>query len=463
MYQNIFYDRKNETVYLWDDAQGMLCIPSSKFHYAYRRKAGGTYKSLYGEELEKVTIFDAQDPSLFESDVSIEMKCLRDMYEDSDEPSVGHRIVILDIEVDSTGGFPNIDTGDKTITAIAMYNQLSDRYISLVLDPENKVKNKIDGNVEIKSFRTEKSLLLKFLNIWDEIGPTIVSGWNIMDFDIPYLYNRLRNVLGKSGGYRLSPVKIAYQNSFTKKVTIAGVSILDYLELYKKFIGSMKSSWALASVAKDEGLKTQKLTYKGSLTDLYKNDIHRYIEYNLTDVKVVVELDKKYDFIYLARSVCHKGHVPYDNFQMSSRFIDGAILMYLRRNKLVAPNKPPEGRAEYEAMEREGEIGFTGAFVKSPVPGLYDWIASADITSLYPSVIMTLNISPEKKLGKIENWDMMSFRRGEIPEVHLNGNKYSADHFKKMLSDHKIAISSNGIIYSQPTRKVVGRIIENDT
>ena len=181
-------------------------------------------------------------------------------------------------------------------------------------------------------------------------------------------------------------------------MTIAGVSCLDYIDLYKKFLGVMKSSYALANVAKEEELVNQKLTYKGNLMDLYKTDIHRFVEYNLVDVKVVVELDKKYDFIHLAQTVCHKGHVPYEWFQMSSRFIDGAILMYLRRHNLVAPNKPIGGREEYEEMAAAGEDGFTGAYVKEPIPGIYDWIFSADITSLYPSVIMTLNISPEQKV-----------------------------------------------------------------
>ena len=458
MYQNIFVDRKEWIVHLWDDVEGYTCFPYER--YAYRRSADGPYRSLYGDKLDKVYTFNDTDPDLFESDVNPEMRVLVDKYEDSDEPSINHRVVILDIEVDSTGGFPNIDTGDKTITAIAMYNQLSDHYISLVLDPESKVKNKIEGNVEIKSFRTEKSLLLKFLNIWDEIGPTIVSGWNIAYFDIPYLFNRIRNVLGKGAGYRLSPVKIAYQNSFTKKIMIAGISVLDYLELYKKFVGVMKPSWSLSNVAKDEELKNQKLTYKGSLTDLYKNDIHRYIEYNLTDVKVVVELDKKYDFIYLARSVCHKGHVPYENFQMSSRFIDGAILMYLKRNKLVAPNKPPEGRAEYEDMERGRETGYTGAFVKMPFPGLYDWIASADITSLYPSTIMTLNISPETKIAKIDGWDRGAFDRNEIYNIQLGDENLTCDEFRKKIKNYKYSIASNGVVYRQDIRGVIPNILD---
>lgn len=444
-------------VYLWDE-NGMSSFPYPR--YAYKRSMGGKYRSLYGDELERVTSFNDGDPNLFESDVAPEMRILIDKYESSDDPSKGHNVVTIDIEVSSEGGFPDITAGDKTITAIALHDQLTNKYHCLVLDPQGKIGSNDHDNVIIRSFRTEEHLLDFFLLKWEEFSPTIVTGWNTNGFDLPYLYNRIRSVLGKSKGYKLSPIGIAYQNKFNRKMTIAGISCLDYLELYKKFLGVMKPSYSLANVAKDEELKSQKLVYKGSLNDLYKNDLHRYIEYNLTDVKVVVELDKKYDFIHLAQSVCHKGHVPYEWCQMSSRFIDGAILMYLRRHNLIAPNKPIDGREEYEEMAKEGEEGFTGAFVKEPTPGLYDWIYSADIRSLYPSTIMTLNISPETKAGKIEQWSYEAFKRGDLTSVIIGTTPYRIDDFKKMISNNTFSISSNGVLYRQDRLGVVPTILD---
>lgn len=458
MYQNIFVDKKEWVVHLWDDTRGYAKFPYPR--YAYRRQAGGKYRSLYGDELEKVTNYDDRDPTLFESDVSPEMRVLIDAYEHNDDPSKGHRVLVIDIETSTEGGFPDITKGDKPITAIALYDQAGDTYYSYVLDPDGRIPCSTIGNVVTESFRCEENLLNTFLNKWDEIRPTIVTGWNITNFDMPFIFNRLRAVCGKLAGYRLSPIGTAYQNKFNKRMIIAGVSILDYLDLYKKFLGVMKPSYSLANVAKDEELKHQKLTYKGNLMDLYKNDIQRFVEYNLVDVKVVVELDKKYDFIHLAQAVCHKGHVPYEWFQMSSRWIDGAILLYLRRNGKIAPNKPVGGREEYEEMQAEGDDGFTGAFVKEPVPGLYDWIYSADITSLYPSTIMTLNISPETKIGKIEGWDRAAFDRGDMDYIKVGERSYSLSDFKKMIDGNKFAISSNGVMYRQPTKKIVGKIIK---
>lgn len=458
MYQNVFINRRENAVYLWDDEKGMSKFPYPR--YAYRRSPGGQYKSLYGDELEKVTTFDDHDITLFESDVAPEMRVLIDSYEDSDEPSKGHRVVIIDIEVSTEGGFPDVMEGNHPITAIALYDQAADKYYSFVLDPEKKIQDSTIDGVETRSFRIEESLLNTFLNKWEEIRPTIISGWSTNNFDIPYIFNRVRAVLGKKDSYRLSPIGIAYQNKFNRKMTIAGISCLDYIDLYKKFIGVMKPSWSLANVAKDEELKHQKLTYRGSLNDLYKNDIHRYAEYNLIDVKVVVDLDRKYDFIYLARSVCHKGHVPYEWFPMSSRFIDGAILTYLHRHHLIAPNKPVGGREEYDEMEKEGEDGFTGAFVKEPVVGLYDWIYSVDITSLYPSTIMTLNISPETKVGKIEGWDRLIFDSGKMPIVKVGETSYSDVEFKRMIDNYEFSISSNGVVYRQDVFGVVPTILD---
>lgn len=459
MYQSIFVDKKDKlVVHLWDDEHGYTTFDLAK--YAYRKSPNGKYTSLYGDKLDKIYSFDERDTDLFESDVQPELRVLMDAYPDSDDPAKGHRILIFDIEVDSTGGFPDIAAGDKMITAITLYDATTDKYFAYVLDPEQKVADGGHDNVVIRSFRSEENLLEAFLNKWKEINPTIVSGWNSNYFDVPYVYNRIKGVLGKEAAYSMSSINIAYQNKFNKRMIIAGVNCLDYIDLYKKFLGVMKPSYALGAVAKDEELKTQKLVYKGSLNDLYKTDLARYVEYNLADVKVVVELDKKYDFINLCMSVCHKGHVPYEWFAMSSRWIDGAILMYLHRHDRIAPNKPIGGREEYMEMEEKNEDGFVGAYVKEPVPGVYDWICSADITSLYPSCIMTLNISPETKIGKIQGWDFKEFHKGNMPIVRIGETAYREEEFKEMLASGKFSISSNGVIYRQDVLGVVPTILD---
>ena len=432
MYRAIHCNRLNNTVYVFDDEKGILEFPISRFRYAYRKKIGGNYKSIFGDELEKITAYDDNDPSLFESDLNIETKVLLDLYPSNEDVSNGHRIVLYDIETSSEGGFPDIDTANGRITAIALYDYTTNKYYSLILDPEGKVQDTVNDNEILKSYRSEDLLLTSFLNLWGELAPTIISGWNSNWFDDPYIYHRICRVLGKQAAGRLSPIGIVYQNKFNKRMTFAGINSLDYLRLYEKFIGVMKSSYSLSNVAKDEELKHQKLTYKGNLDNLYKNDIKRFIEYNLVDVKIIKELDSKHDFINLAQAVCHKGRVPYEWFFMPSRFIEGSIVDYIHSIGLIAPNKPVGGREAYNKMEKEGEDGFVGAYVKIPVPNIYSWVASADITSLYPSLIMSLNISPEKKVGKIVDWDFDKFNRGEMRRVHIGNDNYSISDYMKI-------------------------------
>ena len=498
MYQNIYFDKKTNTCHLWDDKKGYTSFVFRP--YAYRKRPNGKYKSIFGDDLEKVYSFNPRDPSLFESDVPIETRILIDAYEDSDDLSEGHRVLYLDIEVSTEGGFPNVDEADKEITAIAICDGLTEKYTAFILDKEGKLDSFSKDNVDVQSFTTEESLLAHFITKWEEIQPTIVTGWNSNDFDMPYLYRRMKNIIGASQAKRMSPIGVTYINDWSKKLVIAGVTHLDYMRLYEKLNIKKEPSYALNAIGK-KIVGMEKITYKGSLDDLYKADIKKYIEYNLNDVQIIVALEKKLQFIELARAICHKGHVPYDCYQMSSRFIEGAILMYLRRKGQVAKNKPIEGREEYEQRLDENEEGFEGAYVKAPKPGRYDWVFDLDLTSMYPNIIISLNISPETKIGVIDKIDFddkyVDERRAELTEdynnlsdstqketpleqyieqrlygynakmftqnrvsnYHVGGTVYTHEQFKKLIDESKLSVASNGVLYYKETAGVIPEIL----
>lgn len=457
MYQNIYVDRKRSIIHLWDDEAGYQTAPFQ--NYAFRKRETGKYKSIYGDRLEKVTYFNPQDPSLFESDVPLDTKFLIDVYQDSDDVSTGHRIGVIDIETDVENGFPTVELGDKEITAIAIYDYVTKKYYAYLLDKENKATNINNPELELICCDNEYSLLEKFLNKWEEFAFTIISGWNILGFDSPYLFNRITNVMGSDNAKRLSPIKICYVNKFTKNLLIAGVSQLDYIELFKKYALKKEPTYALGPIGKKH-VNIDKVSYTGSLHDLYLSDINKYIEYNINDVKIVVALDKKFQFIELARQICHIGHVPYESFVMSSRYIEGAILTYLRRNGgLIAPNKPINGREEYEKQVEENEEGFSGAFVKEPIPGRYDWIFDLDLTSMYPNILISLNISPETKVGKIDNWDVKKYLTDELDKIFISGNSYTIDEFKKLIEQEQLSVSSNGCLYKKDKLGVIPAIL----
>ena len=408
MYQNIFVEKteRGSLIHIWDDEKGHITFPFKK--YAYRKSKAGTFTSLYGDKLEKVTNYDYNDPGLFESDVPVETRVLIDRYENDDEPSINHRLLLFDIEVSMEGQLPDVNKAKNPVTAVSIYHYVEDKYYVLVLDVNGRMKTEKNfENVQIIPFSTEKELLECFVELYHEIRPTILTGWNIDYFDVPYIFNRLNNVLGEDVAMSLSPIGKVYYHPFKKRHVIAGVSCLDYLMLYKKFNYNVKPSYRLDAIGKDE-VGMGKVTYKGTLDDLLALDIDKFVAYSLTDIKIVKAIDDKTKFLELCRSVCHIGHTNYEEIWFSSKYLEGALLCYLRRNGVVAPNKQQGGREMYDQLKEDGEEGFEGAYVKEPLTGLHNWVFSCDVNSLYPSAIRTLNISPETKVGKILNWSKVN-------------------------------------------------------
>lgn len=448
MYQNIYVKPNTKEAWVWDDQRGLINF--KYIPYAYKRDPNGTQKTIFGDKVTKISNFAKNDPDLFESDVPDTTRILVDMYGDSDIPSVGNKTMMLDIEVEMITGTPDPHTGNNEVTSIAYHDSVLDEYTVLILDKDSKVTASSNAGQTIIPCNSEKTLLLRFLDKLEEIGPTIFSGWNIDGFDIPYLYNRIKNTLGKTNANRLSPIGNVYYSPYRNRYFIAGISSLDYMTMYKKFSDSELPSYALNYVANKE-LGRGKIEYDGNLDDLMATDIETFIKYNITDVELVIELEKKLQYIELVRGTCHVGHVSYEDFVYSSKYIEGALLTYLKRDNIVAPNKPADRHKKMAELRESGEQGFIGAFVKDPIPGKYDWVYDLDLASLYPSIIMTLNISPETKVAKIDNWNAESFIRGEIDNFTINEETISKEVLRQFLDEYKYTVASNGVMYRTDT------------
>ena len=434
-------------MHVWDDKFGHQTFRYKK--YAYTKSTAGTYISLYGDRLKRITKWDKDQPNLFESDVNPEIRVLVDNYTDSDDISIGHRTMIFDIEVEVTEGFPDINKAENRITAIGFNDSRTDEYFCYVLDTTNKLKlddtkTSTNGNEIIKSFTDEYDLLNAFFMKYMKIKPTILTGWNVEFFDVPYLYNRACNVVGKNVANLLSPIMNVQWSDFSKRYKIAGVSILDYLQLYRRFTFSEKSSYRLDAIGEYE-VGEKKVAYEGTLNDLYENDLDKFIDYNLQDVKLVKKLDDKLDFIEIARGLAHLGHVPYEDVFMSSRYLEGAILVYLRKKNIVAPNKPKKPK-------KFSNEKFVGAYVQDPIKGKHNWVYDLDITSMYPSCIMSLNISPETKIGKLEGWNPEEFIRGQNKTYSITNDekelgRFTEKELKDYLENRSIGVATNGVMY----------------
>lgn len=448
MYRNVYAEpigRNKYYVHLWDDTTGYERVYFNKI--GYRLDPNGKYRTIYGEKAKKTTTWSEDEylsQVVFGMDVSVETQFLVDRYSDS-TPSENINVLTLDIEVDTVDKFPDLENPENEITAIGFHESLTGIYTVYVVIKDGDLKDIHTETDEVMFFESEEEMIVTFLLKMEEILPDILTGWNIDFFDIPYFYRRAVKLFGETMANRISPIGKVYFNDRLQKYSIAGVSCLDYYNLYKKFAMKNETSYKLEHISQ-KILGRGKIQYEGSLDKLYQEDINKFIAYNKVDVELVVEMDKVLNYIDLARSIAHEGRIPYESVYHSSRWIEGAFLVYMKEHGMVPPSKN-----KYEKPDDK----FEGAFVKNPEPGLYRWIYDLDFTSLYPSIIMSLNISPETKVGKVLQWDAYKYVRDEIKslkvELERSGKLLTFDlkEFKEYIETNNYSISSNGILYSQ--------------
>jgi len=464
-YQNIAYQKHKNIVHVWDDKNGHLQFPFKK--YAYKKNAHGRHVALDGSKLDKVTEWDDADiqrGQIYESDINPETRTLIDLYFETDDPSVGHRELFIDIEVSTEGGFSTAEDAWQPMTSIAFHDRVGKKSVAIIVDPLNNLKPYTDAEMTLEVVQTEYELISKFLSYWIEIRPTIVTGWNIDFFDIPYLYNRITKIAGKQYADSLSPINEVIYLQHRNRYRIMGVSCLDYMALYKLFTYSEESSYSLDNICKKE-LGKGKIEYEGTLDYLYRTDPEKFIEYNVNDVTLVLELDEKLKFLSLARGICHKGHVPYEDVYFTTRYLDGACVTYMKRLGIVAPNRRLK---DHSIPDDEHSNDFAGAYVKDPIPGLYEWVFDEDMASLYPSIIRTLNISPETKVGRVENWDEVKNDFWTDGYAAANAKiKSGSKHvlipimeFRDWLVQNKFTVSSIGVVYDYSKGGLIPSILE---
>ena len=460
MYQNVYFEKEKSIIHCWDDQKGYF---TSKYRrYAYVKDGNGAHQSIHGERLKKINFWKQDDGlKLYESDVNEMTRFLIDEYGDSDEISTGHVTLTFDIEVEMNSGLPNTEKAENTMTSVAFHDSATNDYTVYVLSEGEEIDKTIKG-AKVRSFRSEADMLVAFVNAWEEISPTIITGWNIDFFDVTYLYNRLKRVLGTTQANRLSPIGKVHWNKYRKRYIIAGVSALDYIALFKNFTYTEYPNYRLDTIAKME-LGRGKIEYEGNLDQLFRDDIEKFCEYNLVDVELVVDMDKKLQFIQLAQAICHAGHVFYEDFLFSSKWLEGAILTFLRRSDRIAPNKPQRKQKNDDGSDGEGK--FTGAYVKEPKPGLYKWVYDLDLTSLYPSIIMSINISPETKIGKLKNYSAEDHMKGAIETYSIvdeDGNEFPPlpkDKFNNFIEKNEYSVAANGVLYRTDKVGVIPEIL----
>jgi DNA polymerase elongation subunit (family B) len=253
MYQSVYFDRNEKQYYLRDDKKGWT---SFKYYPTYYfPDYDGEFTTLEGNRVSPVKkIEDWQDTRYYEKDVDKGTRLLVDMYYETDDTPSFHNIVCLDIECVVAGALTpeNIKDPKGEITAISLYDVNKKKYYCLILDKDNKMEETGNEDKHIMPFPSEKELLHAFLDKWMELDPTIIAGWNSGFFDIPYLYYRISKVLSPEIANYLSPLgKVHFTPQFPEQpVNLAGISHLDYMLLFKKYITKQEPSYKLGEIGK---------------------------------------------------------------------------------------------------------------------------------------------------------------------------------------------------------------------
>ena len=301
------------------------------------------------------------------------------------------KIYTIDIETSSENGFPNVGETAEEILCLTIKDFTSKKLI--VWGTREYQHSRSD--VEYRVFWKEEEMLKDFLAWWAENTPDILTGWNVKLFDVPYICRRIERILSSKYMKSLSPwnkvyekeVEIKGRNQFVYDVI--GVSVLDYLDLYQKFTYTNQESYRLDHIANVE-LGEKKLDHSEFETfkDFYTQDWQKFVTYNIHDVELVDRLEDKMKLIDLAVNLAYDAKVNFEDVYYQVRMWDSIIYNYLTPKGIVVP---PNERNDKDAK-------YAGAYVKEPVPGLYEWVVSFDLNSLYPHLIMQYNISPETLL-----------------------------------------------------------------
>lgn len=350
----------------------------------------------------------------------------------------------IDIETMCEESFPDIETADQPINAITM--GFKGKTYSFGYDEYHGTK------ANYKKFDSEESMLSAFIKLFAHFAPDIITGWNIDGFDLPYIYQRIVVVLGEDAVNALSVWGNVYRRKTVKKgrekwvVKISGCSVIDYIDIYKKFKGKMQESYRLDYIAYVE-LGENKLDYSeyDTLHELYKNDFTKFLDYNVKDVTLVMALETKLSYIMLCTILAYMAKVNYEDVYSNVRMWDVIIANYLRERNIQVHCM---NRDESESDDSDDDDQYEGAFVKDPLVGFYKWVVSFDLTSLYPSLIRTYNISPEAEKD-YNIVDVLELPVNEInADVVVDRDDVMAK-IKPYLKENNLAMAANGTLYDR--------------
>ena len=469
MYKKAFAQKlgnNKHLIHLWEDS-GYIKVEWTNQAYVECDESESTHTGLNGESLKKISNWKPENPKLHFHDMPAYQKFLIEKYGVNDEPSKTHREMFFDIETEMGDALTEeyIRNAPKKVTSIAWYDKQVDQWGILILDTKSQIKRTKAKNREIIPCSTEQELLAKFLEKFREIDPDIIVGWNSDYFDIPYLYYRMAQVLGEDFARHLSPIGYVRETPWFKDqyIQIAGVESLDYMRLHKKFSWADEPSFKLDAIG-EKYAGINKIEYEGSLDRLFETDVNTFIQYNFRDVEILKVLDEKLEYLALVKNLSHKGKHNYSEVYANTKTQDGAISAYLLSQGIVPPAK------DRNPLSKKN---YAGGYLFCPKAGIYNYMFDEDLTSLYPSIIMTINIGKETMVGRIIDADDRNNRLGLndlksknpneeliIENIKRKRTKLKIGELVKFIEKNNWSISANGVFFNTNRESVLSTILK---
>lgn len=466
MYRNCVYSSKDQkvTLFTWDSEGKRVTYESSFQPYLYIEDPKGDKTSIFNTKVKKRVFRSSFERSKFLSEAGIKrvyenippaQQYLIDMFSDVNENedfiSNPLKVMFVDIETysPSAGGFPDVDNPTHPINAITCYDSLTKIYTTF------GVGDYVNGADDVVYMRckSERDLMTKFIEYVENDYPDIISGYNSEVFDIPYIINRCERILPDDVA-RLSPLgQISFRmvrNRFGreyKRYQISGVSCIDYLDIYRKFCPVLRESYKLDNIASVE-LGENKVDYGDiGLATLADTDWNTFIKYNIHDVRLLVKLEEALQYISLLRMLAYVGLTTLEGSLGTISMLTGALVIKARKSNEV-----------FSTFVRKASDGSTnpGAYVSEPRRGFKNGVISFDAASLYPSVMMSLNMSPETKVGSVEKTG------DKIVVHHVSGEalELTPVNFAKFMVKEKCCLSKANILFSQKKRGIVPEFLD---
>jgi DNA polymerase elongation subunit (family B) len=477
LFKNSYYDTKTSTIHLWEQLDGndlYTKIEWVPYVYVPAKRKQPTAHTIYGKSVVKKEFknyyeyykFQKEDSNIYENRVRPDIQFLAERYYDipDDEISVPNLTVYyLDIEVIPDKGFPDTLKPKDPVVLASIRNNKNHKTITFGTKQYNGNMN----NLIFVYCKTEKDLLRKLFMYIHKHPCDVLSGWNIWSFDLPYLIHRSKKLFGKNAPYNLiSPIGIVktwkQRNSEEINIDIAGTAILDYYNVYRWYTPKNLENYTLQYVCENE-LGVGKLENKfDSFREWYLKDWDSFTEYNAFDCIRVNELEDKLGYIKLIQALSLLSKAPTKYYNAMTQLIEGAMLTYYRRNNFCAPHFAGGNQETFEA-----------AYVKEPITGLHPWVVDLDITSSYPSHMITLNMSSETYFGRIlgiRESDVVYYTKNrEFPKfdmykeekgmVSFEGQKL--EKFNKALKKGLITIAPCGSVFTTSETGVIAQVERN--